>query len=100
MGRKSMVRCTPKRKGEFDMGVEPKNRGILPPKWMVYYNGKAYIKHGMIWGFYHYLWKHPNEGEENLQKSLQISMVNKSPLNSPPFGEYDCHFFQPPFGAC
>ena len=32
-----------------------KNRGT--PKWMVY-NGKPY-KHGMIWGFYPYFWKHP-----------------------------------------
>ena len=66
-------------------------------------NGKVEkpIKHGMIWGCFHYFWKHPNEGEgKPYRNHLQISMVNKSPLNSPPFGEYDCDFFQAPFGAC
>ena len=34
-----------------------KNKGILPPKWMVKIRVKPYKKL-MIWG-YHYFWKHP-----------------------------------------
>ncbi len=39
------------------MGVEPKNRGFLPPKWMV--KIMEHLLKWMIWGKNHYFWKHP-----------------------------------------
>ena len=49
--------------GVHHLGVS-KNRGILPPKWMVKIMENPMNK-WMIWG-YHYFWKHPFLAKFNL----------------------------------
>ena len=51
-------------------GCQPKNRGILPPKWMVNIM-KNPMNKWMIWGAHPYFWKHPYTVNT---KSLSLSL--------------------------
>ena len=49
-----------KKQACWDMYVGvSKNRGILPPKWMVKIRENPYEHMGWFGGFSHYFWKHP-----------------------------------------
>ena len=56
---------------ELQIGCQPKNRGKTDvfPKWRVYFMENP-IKHGMIWGFSHYFWKHPNPRNHGVKYGL------------------------------
>ena len=51
-----------------NMGVEPKIGGlyIKPPKWMVYFHGKAYFLMDDLGVLYPYFWKHPHQTNDVL----------------------------------
>ena len=55
------IGCQPKNRGEN--GCFPQNGGFISWKTLL-------CKHGMIWGFSHYFWKHPNPRNHGVKYGL------------------------------